>query len=132
MKSTIIIDAGSTKMEWAVLEGGVVLNRFTTKGFNPNYTDIQELKNILAEVEIPNGEFVLAAGDVISIVADAAQEELFSMGIRYFCFRMKRNLFHYPCTSLTGKPESTTGPRFSFPGPDSLNAAVLSSVISKC
>lgn len=56
MKSTIIIDAGSTKMEWAVLEGGVVLNRFTTKGFNPNYTDIQELKNILAEVEIPNGD----------------------------------------------------------------------------
>lgn len=54
MKSTIIIDAGSTKMEWALLEGGKVLNRFSTKGFNPNYADIQGFKNILAEVEIPH------------------------------------------------------------------------------
>lgn len=52
MKSTIIIDAGSTKMEWAVLEGGKVKNRFTTPGFNPNYADIQELKNILTETEV--------------------------------------------------------------------------------
>jgi len=39
----LIIDAGSTKMEWMVLDGKRVTARFTTKGFNPNYSDRQVL-----------------------------------------------------------------------------------------
>ena len=39
----LIIDAGSTKMEWILLDGGAVKDRFTTGGFNPNYSDPQVL-----------------------------------------------------------------------------------------
>lgn len=45
--STLIIDAGSTKMEWAVLEKGKVADRFTTPGFNPNYTPFMVLQDAL-------------------------------------------------------------------------------------
>lgn len=44
---TLIIDAGSTKMDWALLEDGKVLNRFTTSGFNPNYSGYIALIDIL-------------------------------------------------------------------------------------
>lgn len=37
MMYSLIIDAGSTKMEGALLKGDKVTNRFTTEGFNPNY-----------------------------------------------------------------------------------------------
>lgn len=33
------MDAGSTKTEWVVLEGGKVADHFTLGGFNPNYND---------------------------------------------------------------------------------------------
>ena len=46
-----IIDAGSTKMEWILLDGEAVIDRFTTEGFNPNYSDRQDLENILYLVE---------------------------------------------------------------------------------
>ena len=49
----LIIDSGSTKMEWILLDGETVKNRFTTNGFNPNYADIQSLENILSSVETP-------------------------------------------------------------------------------
>lgn len=39
----LIIDAGSTKMEWILMDGNEVKNRFQTEGFNPNYGDIQIL-----------------------------------------------------------------------------------------
>ncbi|MBR7023648.1 MAG: hypothetical protein IKI09_09320 [Bacteroidales bacterium] len=39
----LIVDAGSTKMEWILLDGNEVKSRFLTKGFNPNYADIQTL-----------------------------------------------------------------------------------------
>lgn len=45
--STLIIDAGSTKMEWALLEKGKVADRFTTPGFNPNYTPFTVLQDAL-------------------------------------------------------------------------------------
>lgn len=35
----LIIDAGSTKMEWVVLDDGRIVDRFTTRGYNPNYND---------------------------------------------------------------------------------------------
>ena len=50
----LIIDAGSTKMEWMLLDGGAVKNRFTSEGFNPNYSDRQDLENIFNYLETQN------------------------------------------------------------------------------
>ena len=47
----MIIDAGSTKMEWILMDGKMVKNRFTTAGFNPNYSDRQCLENTIHLVE---------------------------------------------------------------------------------
>ena len=47
----LIIDAGSTKMEWILLDGNEVKSRFQTEGFNPNYSDRQCLENIIHLVE---------------------------------------------------------------------------------
>lgn len=47
----LIIDAGSTKMEWILMEGNEVRSRFTTMGFNPNYADRRSLENIINLVE---------------------------------------------------------------------------------
>lgn len=51
----LIIDSGSTKMEWILLDGKTVKNRFTTEGFNPNYSDIQCLENVTLSVETCHG-----------------------------------------------------------------------------
>ena len=50
----LIIDAGSTKMEWILMERETVKNRFVTVGFNPNYSDRQDFENILSSVETQN------------------------------------------------------------------------------
>ena len=50
----LIIDAGSTKMEWILLDGNVVKQRFMTEGFNPNYAERQTLENRLVAVETQN------------------------------------------------------------------------------
>ena len=47
----LIIDAGSTKMEWILMDGNVVKQRFYTEGFNPNYAERQCLENIIHLVE---------------------------------------------------------------------------------
>jgi len=47
----LIIDAGSTKMEWILLDGNEVKLRFQTDGFNPNYADRQCLENMVSSVE---------------------------------------------------------------------------------
>ena len=47
----LIIDAGSTKMEWILMDGETVKNRFVTAGFNPNYAERQCLENIINFVE---------------------------------------------------------------------------------
>jgi N-acetylglucosamine kinase-like BadF-type ATPase len=57
----LIIDAGSTKMDWILLDGKEVMTRFTTEGFNPNYAETQCLDNIIRLVETrfiasPNAE----------------------------------------------------------------------------
>jgi N-acetylglucosamine kinase-like BadF-type ATPase len=49
----LIIDAGSTKMEWILLDGNVVTQRFTTGGFNPNYADIQNFVNTCQSASLP-------------------------------------------------------------------------------
>ena len=47
----LIIDAGSTKMDWILLDGKEVMTRFTTEGFNPNYAERQYLDNMVSFVE---------------------------------------------------------------------------------
>ena len=64
----LIIDAGSTKMEWILLDGKEVKTRFTTEGFNPNYTERQCLENIVNLVETrfiasPNDELLFSRRD---------------------------------------------------------------------
>lgn len=43
----LIIDGGSTKMEWILLDGNAVTQRFITDGFNPNYSDIQTFEHLV-------------------------------------------------------------------------------------
>lgn len=45
--SILIVDAGSTKTDWMVLENGAVTHRVTTQGFNPNYSDPKAFSEIL-------------------------------------------------------------------------------------
>lgn len=47
----LIIDSGSTKMDWILLDGKTVKSRFTTEGYNPNYSDRQNLDHIVSSVE---------------------------------------------------------------------------------
>ena len=48
---TLICDCGSTKAEWALLDGNDVAKRFVTNGFNPNFTDGETIKNIVGEAK---------------------------------------------------------------------------------
>ena len=50
----LILDAGSTKTEWILLDGNAVTNRFQTEGFNPNYADIQILAKTCKDVSLPD------------------------------------------------------------------------------
>ena len=47
----LIIDSGSTKMGWILLDGQKVAAHFVTKGFNPNYSDVQFLENLIVDAE---------------------------------------------------------------------------------
>ena len=50
----LIIDAGSTKMGWILMEGHEVKAHFVTKGFNPNYSDRQDLVETCRGASLPN------------------------------------------------------------------------------
>lgn len=43
----LIIDAGSTKTEWILLDGGKVAERFSLGGYNPNYNEETVLLDLL-------------------------------------------------------------------------------------
>lgn len=43
----LIIDCGSTKADWVLLEDSKVLKLFKTEGFNPNYTSEDSILNII-------------------------------------------------------------------------------------
>ena len=47
----LIIDSGSTKMEWMLLDGDMVRQRFQTEGYNPNYAERQCLDELVSFVE---------------------------------------------------------------------------------
>lgn len=62
---TLIIDAGSTKTEWIVLENGLMERRFITKGFNPNYSDYIVLVDLLYKdlpADLPEMDYVFYYG----------------------------------------------------------------------
>lgn len=48
--ATLLVDAGSTKTDWIVLENGTVTHRVATRGFNPNYSDPKLLPELLKEL----------------------------------------------------------------------------------
>ena len=48
---TLIIDCGSTKAEWVLLDDKKVAKRFITNGFNPNFTDNEIIKSIVVEAK---------------------------------------------------------------------------------
>ena len=50
----LIIDSGSTKMEWILVDGNETKGRFLTEGFNPNYFDIQTLAEMCQSLPLPN------------------------------------------------------------------------------
>ena len=52
----LIIDAGSTKMDWVLMEDGNVTKRFTTQGYNPNYAEKQHFVDILNNVDLPKSD----------------------------------------------------------------------------
>ena len=43
----LIIDCGSTKADWVIIDGVNILKRFKTEGFNPNYTDKDTITKII-------------------------------------------------------------------------------------
>lgn len=47
----LICDCGSTKAEWALLDGKDVAKRFITNGFNPNFIDGETMRNIVNEAK---------------------------------------------------------------------------------
>ena len=61
----LIIDSGSTKTEWVLLDGKTVKNRFTTEGFNPNYSGLDGLEHLVSLVETQN--FAPLQGEIQSI-----------------------------------------------------------------
>ena len=50
----LIIDAGSTKMGWILMDGPEVKAHFVTKGFNPNYSPVQDLVETCRGASLPN------------------------------------------------------------------------------
>lgn len=46
-KMKLIIDCGSTKADWVIIDGVNILKRFKTEGFNPNYTDKDTITKII-------------------------------------------------------------------------------------
>lgn len=49
----LIIDCGSTKADWVILNGEKVVSKFQTEGFNPNYTD----KNTISSIILDNNSY---------------------------------------------------------------------------
>lgn len=45
----LIIDCGSTKADWVILNGEDIILKFQTEGFNPNYTDKNTILSIILD-----------------------------------------------------------------------------------
>ena len=58
----LIIDCGSTKADWVILNGNNIVSSFNTEGFNPNYTD----KNAISSIVLNN----ISYQDYIQYITD--------------------------------------------------------------
>lgn len=65
----LIADGGSTKTDWAVVEGGRFVSRFVSRGMNPYNVSADTMRRELEEVIVPNvkgaeviGIFIYASG----------------------------------------------------------------------
>lgn len=45
----LIIDCGSTKADWVIIDNKETMMRFTTDGFNPNYTSKESILNLILD-----------------------------------------------------------------------------------
>ncbi len=59
----LIIDCGSTKADWIILDDGVILKKIKTEGFNPNYTDKDSILGIVVD-ETSYQEYVQSITEV--------------------------------------------------------------------
>ena len=102
----LIVDSGSTKMDWILLDGGTIKNRFTTEGFNPNYSDIQDFENTISLVETrliasPHDESLSSRRD-----KSASQQSIHyygtGCGIEHNCQLIKKVFqSHFPNVEIT-------------------------------
>lgn len=66
LSMTLIIDCGSTKAEWVLLNGKNVVSRFVSNGFNPNFCDekliAEIIENSLQNIDNQNVKRVIFYG----------------------------------------------------------------------
>src|SRR4051812_27899065 len=70
----LIADSGSTKTDWAVLDGGRVLFETSTVGLNPVFVSKQEIRNVLRGANFFTG-FDRKIGEVRFFGAGCGNEE---------------------------------------------------------
>lgn len=54
---TIIVDSGSTKADWRVVENGIVVANYSTQGITPVHQTEQQIKNIIQDELFSDGSF---------------------------------------------------------------------------
>lgn len=59
----LIVDCGSTKADWVLLDGKNIVEEVKTNGFNPNYTE----KEIISRITLDNNIYKLYNQDIINI-----------------------------------------------------------------
>lgn len=59
----LIIDCGSTKADWVIIENSEILKSFNTDGFNPNYSERNSIINIIRNTPL-NKENVISIKDI--------------------------------------------------------------------
>lgn len=60
----LIIDCGSTKADWTVIDGLKVVENIVTTGFNPNYTD----RNTISSITLNNDIYNIYKEDIRNII----------------------------------------------------------------
>ena len=97
----LIADSGSTKTDWALLQGGEVLLRVRTEGLNPNTTSSEKCNEIIAHAI----ELMAHASDVKHIyfygAGCAGEEQKKQMtAILHGLFRRQRQRLRAICMAL--------------------------------
>ena len=59
----LIIDCGSTKADWVILNGNNIVSSFNTEGFNPNYSD----KNTISSIVLSNTSYKTYIQDITEV-----------------------------------------------------------------